>query len=411
MRSLVLAFLLLAFVAAPVVAQETEIASKEQGASAEVVLTGLEAPVDIAFGPDGTLYYASFMSGELRAVAPGGSGPGEVLWTAPDLQGGGERGFVGLALAPDFASSRAFYVNYQHNGSTGIVTRLSKVVDGQETVLLVVDQPGLLHNSGRIAFHPDGSLFMSVGDGIVDTAARAKSAHAQDPADLRGKILRLTADGAPAPGNPWGGAAWTKGHRNVYGLAISPDGVVLGTENGPDKWDEINVLEAGQDYGWPQCTGVCGRGEFADPVLAYESTIAPTGAVWFKGHFYFTDFNKGSVHRVYERANGTWADERVLKFTTPRILDVAAFGDALYVSTWDSVWTVTPGVVGSAPVVQEPPTPEPTPETTTPAPSAPPAEESADGAGAVGEASKGIPLPGALLALVALAGVSWSRRA
>lgn len=401
-----LAVLLLA--APLVLAQDTEtdIASKEEGASAALAFAGLEAPVDIAFGPDGTLYYASFETGHLRAVKPGASGPGDIIWTAPSVQLGGERGFVGLALAPDFATSKAFYVNYQHNGTDGkVVTRFSRVVDGEETVLVVNDQPGLLHNSGRIAFLPDGTILVSVGDGIIDTAARSKSAHAQDPNDIRGKIIRVTTAGEPAPGNPWGTYAWTKGHRNVYGLAVSPDGVVLATENGPDHWDEVNVIEAGKDYGWPVCTGICPGDESVDPVLTYESTIAPTGAAWFKGHFYFTDFNKGSVHRIYEQTNGTWADERVLKFTTPRILDVAvgADGDALYVSTWDSVWRVVPGVVGSAPI-----TSEGTPATPTPDAGTTPPTESVQGEGAIG--GEEVPVPGALLVLLALAGASWTRR-
>ena len=397
-------FLLAAILVTPLAfAQSTEIASKEEGASGALVHAGLLAPVDIAFGLDGTLYYASFESGELRAIAPGAEGPGEIVWTAPNVQTGGERGFVGLVLAPDFGTSRAFYVNYQHNGTDGIVTRLSRVVDGEESVLLVNTQPGLLHNSGRIAFHPDGTLFMSVGDGIIDTAARSKSAHAQDPSDIRGKVVRLTADGAPAPGNPWGNEAWTKGHRNVYGLAISPEGVVLATENGPDHWDEVNVLEAGKDYGWPTCMGICPGDESVDPVLTYESTIAPTGAVWYRGHFYFTDFNKGSVHRVYEREDGTWADERVLKFTTPRILDVAVGPEGLYVSTWDSVWLVEPGVVGSAPVEPEP--------VTTPSPSGtPPPTESVGGEAVIGEGGRGVTGAGALLALAAMTAASRRRR-
>lgn len=353
-RLAALLLLTLAFAPLPAQAQstDTEVADLEEGAAAELVWSGLAMPVDIALDADGTLYYAAFEKGELRRVAPGGE---DTLWTAPNLQLGGERGFVGLALAPDFDITRTFYVNYQTNKSGTPVTRLSRVTDGIETVLLDDIRSEKLHNSGRLVFTPDGYLLMSVGDAIMDTAGRQKAMHAHDPADLHGKVLRLTPDGQAAPGNPWGNEVWTKGHRNVYGLAVSPDGVVLGTENGPESWDEINVLQAGNDYGWPTCSGACATPGHVDPLLSYESTIAPTGAVWHEGAFYFTDFNKGSVHRVYPRADGTWADERVLKFTTPRILDIATGPDGLYLSTWDSVWrlTVSSSVPGVAPATPD----------------------------------------------------------
>ncbi|HET6404589.1 MAG TPA: PQQ-dependent sugar dehydrogenase [Candidatus Thermoplasmatota archaeon] len=403
---LLVAVLALALAPAPASAQdtETEIASLEEGAAAEVAYTGLTMPVDIAFGTDGTLYYASFESGELKAVAADGSE--RVVWTAPDLQLGGERGFVGLAVAPDGGS---FYVFYQTNKSGTVVSRLSQIVDGQENVLLDDIKSEKLHNSGRIAFGPDGLMYVSVGDAVLDTAGRQKSMHAHDPMSLNGKVLRLNADGTPAAGNPWGNEVWTKGHRNVYGLAVSPANVVLATENGPESWDEINLLVGGNDYGWPTCSGACDQDGFVDPILAYESTIAPTGAVWYEGAFFFTDFNKGSLHRVRQDQTGAWKDERVLKFSTPRILDVAVGPDGLYLSTWDSVWRVVPGPLPADTLVAATPPTSPT-KTVIVTPSAEPTPDAAPtgtppGQGAIGEAN-GIPGPGVwaygLVALAAL---------
>lgn len=327
---------------------ETEIASKEEGAVATVAYTGVDKPVDIAVGPDGTMYYAEFDTGRLRSIPPGASQPAaDPIWTAPNLQLGGERGFVGLAVSPNFATDAAFYVFYQTNKTGTVVSRLSRIVEGAEEVLIDDIFSEKLHNSGRITFDNAGHMFVSVGDAVLDTAGRHRSVHAHDPANINGKVLRLTLDGKPAAGNPWGNEVWTKGHRNVYGIAVSPTGVMVGTENGPESWDEVNVLVGGQDYGWPTCSGPCGKPEYVEPILSYEDTIAPTGAVWWKGHFYFTDFNKGTVHRIYDHGNGTWADERVMKFTTPRILDIATGADALYVSTWDSIWRIVPGKVGS----------------------------------------------------------------
>ena len=398
-------------------AQGTEIADIAEGASARLVREGLSLPVDIAFGPGGTLYYAAFELGELRAVAADGSET--TLWTAPNLQLGGERGFVGLAVAPDGAS---FYVFYQTNKSGTIVSRLSQIVDGAERVLIDDIRSEKLHNSGRIAFGPDGLMYLSVGDAVLDTAGRHRSVHAHDPQSLNGKVLRLNADGTPAAGNPWGNAVWTMGHRNVYGLAVSPDNVVLATENGPESWDEINLLVGGRDYGWPTCSGPCGDARYAEPLFAYEDTIAPTGAVWYEGAFYFTDFNKGSVHRLRVDTAGAWHDERELKFTTPRILDIAVGPDGLYLSTWDSVWRLDPAPLPadtrtSAPTTPPtsgtvvPPTPPATPPATSPAGSPPPAATPPPGGGAIGEGARGVPHVGvAAYALVALAALLRGRR-
>lgn len=320
----------------------------EEGAATSLFADNLSAPVDLAFGPDGSLYYAE-LAGGLRVVKPGKSTPEpQPLWTPPDLQTGGERGFVGLALDPDFAQTRAFFVFYTHNASGEITNRVSKIVDGEETELLWGLRAGLLHNSGRLAFLPDKTLLVSHGDTILDTAGPHLARHAHDENDLSGKVLRINRDGTAAAGNPWGNEVWTKGHRNVYGLAVAPDGTVIGTENGPEKSDEVNLLVAGNDYGWPTCKGACGDDDpedtadaYEDPILEYTPTVAPTGATWYAGYFYFSDFNKGRIHRVYELPNGSWADDRVLRLDSPRILDVQAGPDGLYYATWDAIHRLT----------------------------------------------------------------------
>lgn len=414
MRATLLVVVLLALGPAFALAQdtETEIADLEPGATAELVRTGLSLPVDIDFTPDGTLHYAAFEAGELRAVAADGTE--STLWTAPDLQLGGERGFVGLAVAPDGGS---FYVFYQTNKSGTVVSRFSQIVGGVENVLIDDIKAEKLHNSGRIAFGPDGLVYLSVGDAVLDTAGRHRSVHAHDENSLNGKVLRLNPDGTPAEGNPWGNAVWTKGHRNVYGLAVSPSGVVLATENGPEAWDEINLLVGGKDYGWPTCSGMCGDANYVEPLFTYESTIAPTGAVWYEGAFFFTDFNKGSLHRVRQDTSGVWHDERVMKFTTPRILDIAVGPDGLYVSTWDSVWRIVPGPLPADTAIDAPPTVAPTTTVVTPPPSPSPspppsalAPSALPGNGSVGESANEIPHVGIVAyALVALAALVRGR--
>lgn len=377
------------------------VTTAEEGVSAELVYEGLEQPVDFAFGPDGALYYVEFMTGNLRVVPPGATQPDpEPLWTAPDLQTGGERGLVGLALDPEFEETRAFYVYYQHNESGEVTSRLSKVVDGEETVLLGGLRAGLLHNSGRIAFLPDGTLLVSVGDAILDTAGREAAKHAHDETSLNGKILRLHRDGTVPDDNPWGNEVWSKGHRNVYGLAVSPEGVVMATENGPEIGDEVNRIEPGRDYGWPTCAGPCDDDRYADPLLSYSPTIAPTGAAWYAGHFYFSDFNTGRLRRVVELENGSHAEQRVLQLDKPRILDLETAQDGLWFSTWDGVWHVT--LPAEAPPL--PTTPDGAVDPTEPTPATP--EPGAD----IGGGARGVPAPGVALVLLAMAGATWGGR-
>lgn len=376
-----------------------------------LVWKGLANPVDIEFGPDGALYYIELKQGGLRRIAPNATSPDpEPLWTAPSLQTGGERGLMGMALAPDFATSGAIYVFYTYNGTGTPVDRLSRIVDGHETVLLDNIRTEIMHNSGRILFLPDGTMLVSVGDATLDTIGRQASMHAHDPADIHGKVLHLNADGTAAAGNPWGNMAWTKGHRNVYGLARNPDGsIVLATENGPERGDEVNLLVAGKDYGWPTCAGPCAQDPncngcdatgFVEPLFSYTPTVAPTGAAWYNGSFYFTDFNQGRLHRVHELPNGSWTDTIVTRLET-RALDVAAGADGLYFTTWDSVYRVVPGDEAlEPPAVSTPATTPPTATTPQESVSPPPGAQAIGGGSA--NRTPGLEAPLVLVAALAV---------
>ena len=140
------------------------------------------------------------------------------------------------------------------------------------------------HNGGRIDIGPDGHLYVATGD------AQDRS-DPPDPSSLAGKILRITTDGEPAPGNPTPGSpVWTSGHRNVQGLGWSPDGTMWASEFGQDRTDELNVIVPGANYGWPEVEGVGGVAGLTDPVVTWStdeaspSGIAVTGdAVYVAG--------------------------------------------------------------------------------------------------------------------------------
>jgi glucose/arabinose dehydrogenase len=173
------------------------------------------------------------------------------------------------------------------------------------------------HNGSRIAIGADRLLYMTTGDA-------QNSALAQQRDSLTGKVLRLTLDGQPAPGNPFGTAIYSYGHRNPQGLVFHPDTNHLYiTEHGPADNDEVNRVEIGRNYGWPNVRGFCdedvrGEGDFCDtnnvvePVAVWTPTIAPSGADFYnadlipgwKGSFLFTTLKSASLVRLILSGDG-----------------------------------------------------------------------------------------------------------
>ena len=157
-----------------------------------------------------------------------------------------------------------------------------------ETLLDGIPGAGI-HNGSRIVVGPDRLLYVTTGDA-------GSGGVAQDRESLGGKILRLTLDGRPAPGNPFGNAAWSIGHRNPQGLVFHPTtGVLYETEHGPSDNDEVNIIRRGGNYGWPDVHGMCDddsgperdfcrRNSVIEPLAAWTPTIAITGA-----DFYLSD--------------------------------------------------------------------------------------------------------------------------
>jgi glucose/arabinose dehydrogenase len=184
---------------------------------------------------------------------------------------GGEGGLLGLALSPHFDSDRFLYAYLTAREDNRIVRlTLTANADGSlslgqpQTVFAGIPKANT-HNGGRIRFGPDGFLYVGTGD-----AQRREQP--QDPNALGGKILRLTPDGAPAPGNPFGNAVYSLGHRNIQGLAWDDTGRLWASEFGPDVDDELNLILPGANYGWPDVTGAPHRQGFQDAKVVWPST-------------------------------------------------------------------------------------------------------------------------------------------
>ncbi|MCP2636802.1 PQQ-dependent sugar dehydrogenase [Microbacterium sp. HD4P20] len=234
---------------------------------------GLQAPWSVVPLAEGGALISQRDDGQILELAPGGAL--RAVGTVPGVVSGGESGLHGLAL---FARDGEMLL-YAYFGAAddNRVIRMallgepgSLMLGEPETILTGIPRANT-HNGGRIAFGPDGHLYITTGD------AQRRDA-SQDPEALGGKILRVTPDGDPAPGNPWGNAVYSLGHRNVQGIAWTADGTLWASEFGQNTWDELNRIEAGGNYGWPLVEGEGGAPEFIDPVAVWATSEAsPSG--------------------------------------------------------------------------------------------------------------------------------------
>jgi glucose/arabinose dehydrogenase len=324
----------------------------------EVVVDGAAFPTNMAFAPDGRLFYDEKETGNVRIVKDGRLLP-EPFATLP-VQGGGESGLLGLALDPEFGSNPYVYVYYTSSEDGRNHLARIRSVEGDpdrggppENLLTLLEASGI-HNGGDIVFGQDGKLYVVAGETGDDTLA-------QDLNSLGGKVLRLNPDGGVPPDNPFGADSpvYSYGHRNSFGLCVNPhNGNLWETENGPSSDDEVNRIQAGGNYGWPEHLGVSGDDRFVDPVLVFQTIIVPTGCAFFDGalsstaaqpvpggQLVFGDFH-GGLHSVLLRPpDFTGVSRERTEATFPGgITDVEVGPDGnLYVATSDSIVRVAAG--------------------------------------------------------------------
>jgi glucose/arabinose dehydrogenase len=262
-----------------------------------------EQPFAMAFLPDGRLLVTE-KPGHLKLRATDGSV--RDIAGVPAVESKGQGGLLDVAVAPDFTASRLIYLSYAEprpDGSSLALARARLDPAGKLEGLAVIWRAGSDGIGGQfganILFAPDGkSLFLSSGE-------RQRFAPAQDPDQALGKILHLTLDGKPAPGNPMaaaGGvkaATWSTGHRNPYGMVFTPDGRLWEEEMGPRGGDELNLILPGRNYGWPivsngdNYSGVPipdhpSRPDLEAPKLWWNPTISPGGMMLYSGKMFPT---------------------------------------------------------------------------------------------------------------------------
>jgi glucose/arabinose dehydrogenase len=263
------------------------------------LVTGLSVPWAIAFLPGGDALVTERDTARLLRVTP--AGKVTTVGTVPGVSPAGEGGLLGVAVSPSYAKDHWVFVYYSASADNRIARFQyhDKGIGGLRTIVKGIPR-GQIHNGGRLAFGPDHYLYASTGE-------TGRGGLAQDRSSLGGKILRMTLDGGPAPGNPYGTLVFSYGHRNVQGLAWDSQGRMFATEFGQDRFDEINRILPGHDYGWPVVEGFGGdRRRYTPPLLTWRTSEAsPSGLAYDHGSLWAGALAGRRLWQVPVTANGT----------------------------------------------------------------------------------------------------------
>ena len=244
----------------------------------ETVAEDLEVPWAIAFSPDGRIFVTERV-GRLRVIEDGVLNPEPVKIF--DV-GFGEGGLLGIALDPNFEENHYLYLYYTYNNFLSTFNKVARFTESdnklsEEKILLDKIPGASYHDGGRIKFGPDGKLYITTGEaGIV--------ANAQDLNSLGGKILRINSNGSIPNDNPFPNSpVYSLGHRNPQGLDWDPvTRKLVASEHGQSAHDEVNVIEPGKNYGWPEVIGDETDPKYQSPLLhTGTETWAPSGAVFY----------------------------------------------------------------------------------------------------------------------------------
>ena len=252
------------------------------------VVSGLEVPWAIAFLPGGDMLVTE-RPGRLRLVKDGALQPDPVM-TVPVPGGAGEGGLLGLALHPDFAKNRLFFVFFTHDEGGGPENRVARYRLAEDDRSATFDRVILdgipahsFHDGGRLRIGPDGMLYVGTGDGGDPNRSR-------DRASLNGKVLRLTPDGGIPADNPFPGSpVWLSGLRNTEGLDWLSDDTMLVADHGPSGefgrrgHDELNVARRGDDLGWPTIFGCETAHDLVAPIISWSQAVPPGGIAIDRG--------------------------------------------------------------------------------------------------------------------------------
>jgi quinoprotein glucose dehydrogenase len=253
----------------------------------------------------------------------------------------GEGGLMGMAAHPDFPEEPYIYIMYTYTKSNrNLYNRVSRFRDQgeqavEEEVLIDEIPAGNNHNGGRIAFGPDGMLYITTGDTFNREIA-------QDLDNLGGKILRLTPEGKIPEDNPFGNSPiYSLGHRNPQGLAWHPEtGELFISDHGPSgedglrAKDRIKIVEAGSNFGWPDKIGYFENGKYANPLIMWKNAVPPSGMTFYQGYIYVTTLGSQSLVKIkLNKINNQYNIEKIEHL----------FNDGQALSTYGRIRTAVSG--------------------------------------------------------------------
>ncbi len=257
------------------------------------IATDLQVPWGLAFLPNGDAVVTERDTRRVLRIT-GADHTVEQVAVVDAADPAGEAGLLGVAVSPDFRSDHLLYL-YVTTPVDNRIVRATYTHGRLGPLHVVLDgiPNGFIHDGGRLTFGPDGYLYASTGETGVGSLA-------QDRTSLAGKILRITPDGAPAPGNPFPGSpVWSYGHRNVQGLAFDDRDRLWASEFGQNRFDELNLIEPGRNYGWPIVEGRGGQDGLTDPQVVWDPSVAsPSGLAFLDGHLWLGSLRGQRLWRI-----------------------------------------------------------------------------------------------------------------
>jgi glucose/arabinose dehydrogenase len=273
----------------------------DESVSVTTLATNLDIPWGVTFLPDGSALVTERRTFRILKVGPQKQPNGQLVVTPvatiTEADSENEGGLLGITASPNFRRDGTLFIFY----TTKVDNRIARLRLGQAPQPIVTGIPRAgIHDGGRLAFGPDGFLYATTGD-----ATRGETA--QNLADLGGKILRMTTDGKPAPGNPFKDSlVWSYGHRNPEGLAWDKQGNLYSAEIGESVWDELNVIQPGKNYGWPKVEGMGNDPNFVNPLVTWHPEVGVSAGVAIHGNTAVVTCLRGQ--RIYlVSLNGTVA--------------------------------------------------------------------------------------------------------